>query len=101
MNITTETRLVFNLVITEEEAREVVQDPKLLVSALRQALSARSGVRASANGNGKRPKYTRGTGPFACSSCERRFHKRKYLENHQAREHPHAPAAESEQQRVD
>ena len=97
MNVTTETRLVFNLVVTEEEAQEGVQDPKLIVSALRRALSARGGIRASANGNGngKRPKYTRNMGRFGCSSCERRFAKRGGLERHQAREHS-ALAAESE-----
>jgi|SRR3990167_3082100 len=95
MNVTTETRLVFNLVITEEEAREVVQDPKLIVSALRQALSARSGIRASANGNGKVPKaYRPMVASFACA-CGRMFKKKAYLVRHQARDHP-APVVESE-----
>lgn len=79
MDVTTETRLVFNLVITEDEAREVVQDPKPLIGALKHAL-VRSTVRdvARRNGNGRHPKGT----ATACS-CGASFVKPGNLRKHQ------------------
>ena len=81
MNVTTRTTTVYVLALSEDEAREAIQDSGLIVSALKRALLAPAHHRD----HGDRPKAKRSANvPSYSCTCGASFKKAGYLARHQA-----------------
>jgi hypothetical protein len=93
MNISTQTQIVYTFSLTKEEAHAVLEEPDILLKALKRQIVFHTGT-PGRNGHHPKAKRVRTTlGPHLCTQCGRSFGKAGNLRNHQEKEgHGNPPA---------